>query len=83
VKGVGQRGRGAEGQRGRGAEAGGSLSSRQAWFTKSVPGQPALHRENLSKKPKDKKKNKTKKQTKKKKEKEKEREGKKILWKRR
>ena len=30
------------------AEAGGSLSSRPAWSTKQVPGQPGLHREMLS-----------------------------------
>jgi hypothetical protein len=30
------------------AEAGGSLSSRPAWSTKWVPGQPGLHRETLS-----------------------------------
>jgi hypothetical protein len=30
------------------AEAGGFLSSRPAWFTKWVPGQPGLHRETLS-----------------------------------
>jgi hypothetical protein len=28
-------------------EAGGSLSSRPAWSTKQVPGQPGLHRETL------------------------------------
>ncbi|WP_353803043.1 hypothetical protein, partial [Acinetobacter baumannii] len=32
------------------AEAGGYLSSRPAWSTESVPGQPGLHRENLSQK---------------------------------
>ena len=32
------------------AEAGGFLSSRPAWSTKSVPGQPELHRETLSRK---------------------------------
>jgi hypothetical protein len=32
------------------AEAGGFLSSRPAWSTKWVPGQPGLHREILSKK---------------------------------
>jgi hypothetical protein len=32
----------------RGAEAGGFLSSRPAWSTKWVPGQPGLHRETLS-----------------------------------
>ena len=31
-------------------EAGGSLSSRPAWSTESVPGQPRLHRETLSEK---------------------------------
>jgi hypothetical protein len=37
------------------AEAGGFLSSRPAWSTKWVPGQPGLHRETLSrKKPKNK-----------------------------
>jgi hypothetical protein len=30
------------------AEAGGFLSSRPAWFTEWVPGQPGLHRETLS-----------------------------------
>jgi hypothetical protein len=30
------------------AEAGGFLSSRPAWSTESVPGQPGLHRETLS-----------------------------------
>ena len=30
------------------AEAGRSLISRPAWSTKQVPGQPGLHRENLS-----------------------------------
>jgi hypothetical protein len=34
------------------AEAGGFLSSRPAWSTKWVPGQPGLHRENLSQKTK-------------------------------
>jgi hypothetical protein len=38
-------------------EAGGFLSSRPAWSTKCVPGQPGLHRETLSQK------NKTNKQT--------------------
>jgi hypothetical protein len=32
------------------AEAGGSLSSRPAWSTEWVPGQPGLHRETLSRK---------------------------------
>jgi hypothetical protein len=32
------------------AEAGGFLSSRPAWFTEWVPGQPELHRETLSQK---------------------------------
>jgi hypothetical protein len=36
------------------AEAGGSLSSRPAWSTKWVPGQPRLHRETLSQKTKNK-----------------------------
>jgi hypothetical protein len=41
------------------AEAGGFLSSRPAWSTEWVPGQPGLHRETLSwKKPKKKKKKK-------------------------
>jgi hypothetical protein len=46
------------------AEAGGFLSSRPAWSTKWVPGQPGLHRETLSQKTKKEKKkqNKTKKQ---------------------
>jgi hypothetical protein len=61
----------------RGAEAGGSLSSRPAWSTEWVPGQPGLHRETLSRKNK----NKTKqKQTKKKRKKEKKRKEKKR-WK--
>jgi hypothetical protein len=38
------------------AEAGGFLSSRPAWSTKWVPGQPGLHRETLSQKKKKKKK---------------------------
>jgi hypothetical protein len=38
------------------AEAGGFLSSRSAWSTKWVPGQPGLHRETLSRKTKKKKK---------------------------
>ena len=38
------------------AEAGRFLSSRTAWFTECVPGQPGLHRETLSRK--NKKKNK-------------------------
>jgi hypothetical protein len=48
------------------AEAGGFLSSRPAWSTEWVPGQPGLHRETLSQKKT--KKNKKKKQKKKKKE---------------
>jgi hypothetical protein len=40
------------------AEAGGFLSSRPAWSTKLVPGQPGLHREMLSQKTKTKTKNK-------------------------
>jgi hypothetical protein len=32
------------------AEAGGFLSSRPAWSTEQVPGQPGLHRETLSQK---------------------------------
>jgi hypothetical protein len=36
------------------AEAGGFLSSRPAWSTKLVPGQPGLHRETLSQKNKQK-----------------------------
>ena len=36
------------------AEAGGFLSSRPAWFTEWVPGQPGLHRETLSRKTKNK-----------------------------
>jgi hypothetical protein len=32
------------------AEAGGFLSSRPAWSTERVPGQPGLHRETLSRK---------------------------------
>jgi hypothetical protein len=38
------------------AEAGGFLSSRPAWSTEWVPGQPGLHRETLSRKTKKKKK---------------------------
>jgi hypothetical protein len=34
------------------AEAGGSMSSRLAWFTVQVPGQPGLHRETLYQKTK-------------------------------
>jgi hypothetical protein len=34
------------------AEAGGFLSSRPAWSTKGVPGQPGLYRETLSQKDK-------------------------------
>jgi hypothetical protein len=37
------------------AEAGGFLSSRPAWSTEWVPGQPGLHRETLSRKTKKKK----------------------------
>jgi hypothetical protein len=37
------------------AEAGGFLSSRPAWSTELVPGQPGLHRETLSQKKKKKK----------------------------
>jgi hypothetical protein len=37
-------------------EAGGFLSSRPAWSTKWVPGQPGLYRETLSQKTKKKKK---------------------------
>jgi hypothetical protein len=44
------------------AEAGGFLSSRPAWSTEWVPGQPELHRETLSQKKNKKQKNKTKKQ---------------------
>jgi hypothetical protein len=49
------------------AEAGGFLSSRPAWSTEWVPGQPGLHRETLSRKNKTKQ-NKTKHKTKQKKE---------------
>jgi hypothetical protein len=46
------------------AEAGGFLSSRPAWSTELVPGQPGLYRETLSQKIKKKRKqNKTKNQT--------------------
>jgi hypothetical protein len=38
------------------AEAGGFLSSRPAWSTEGVPGQPGLQRETLSRKTKKKKK---------------------------
>jgi hypothetical protein len=54
------------------AEGGEFLSSRPAWSSKWVPGQPELHRETLSGKTKNKKQNKTKK-TKRKKERKKER----------
>jgi hypothetical protein len=40
------------------AEAGGFLSSRPAWSTEWVPGQPGLHRETLSRKTEEKKKKK-------------------------
>jgi hypothetical protein len=40
------------------AEAGGFLSSRPAWSTEWIPGQPGLHRETLSRKTKQKKKKK-------------------------
>jgi hypothetical protein len=40
------------------AEAGGFLSSKPAWSTEGVPGQPGLHRETLSQKKKKKKKRK-------------------------
>jgi hypothetical protein len=43
------------------AEAGRFLSSRPAWSTKWVPGQPGLHRETLSQKTKKEKKKKTRK----------------------
>ena len=36
------------------AEAGASLSSRPAWSTERIPGQPGLHRETLSPKTKNK-----------------------------
>jgi hypothetical protein len=42
------------------AEAGGLLSSRPAWSTEWVPGQPELHRETLSRKTNKTKQNKTK-----------------------
>jgi hypothetical protein len=42
------------------AEAGGFLSSRPAWSTEWVPGQPGLHRETLSQKKNKKKKKKKK-----------------------
>jgi hypothetical protein len=45
------------------AEAGGFLSSRPAWSTKWVPGQPGLHRETLSRKTKKKKKEKERKKS--------------------
>jgi hypothetical protein len=41
------------------AEAGGFLSSRPAWSTEQVPGQPGLHRETLSRKTKKTKQNKS------------------------
>jgi hypothetical protein len=43
------------------AEAGGFLSSRPAWSTERVPGQPGLHRKTLSQKIQKKKKKKKKK----------------------
>jgi hypothetical protein len=46
------------------AEAGGFLSSRPAWSTKWVPGQPGLYRETLSRKNQKKKKKKKKKKLK-------------------
>jgi hypothetical protein len=46
------------------AEAGRCLSSKSAWSTKWVPGQPGLYRETLSRKTKNKQTNKTNKQTK-------------------
>jgi hypothetical protein len=49
------------------AEAGGFLSSRPAWSTERVPGQPGLHRETLSQKTKQKTKQKKKEKRKKKK----------------
>jgi hypothetical protein len=51
------------------AEAGGFLSSRPAWSTERVPGQPGLHRENPTQ-GKKKKKERKRKKNKKKKEKE-------------
>jgi hypothetical protein len=47
------------------AEAGGFLSSRPAWSTKGVPGQPGLYRETLSSKTNKQTKTKKKKKTKK------------------
>jgi hypothetical protein len=47
------------------AEAGEFLSSRPAWSTERVPGQPGLHRETLSRKTKKKKKKKERKEKKK------------------
>ena len=44
------------------AEAGGFLSSRLAWSTECVPGQPGLHRETLSQNTKKKKKKKKRKE---------------------
>jgi hypothetical protein len=49
------------------AEAGEFLSSRPAWSTELVPGQPGLHRETLSRKQTNKQTNKKPKQKKKKK----------------
>jgi hypothetical protein len=46
------------------AEASEFLSLRPAWSTKGVPGQPGLHRETLSQKPKKKKKEKKRKEKK-------------------
>jgi hypothetical protein len=43
-------------------EAGGFLSSRPAWSTELIPGQPELHRETMSQKNKNKNKNKQTKQ---------------------
>ena len=62
------------------AEAGGFLSSRPAWSTEWVAGQPGLHRETLSRKNKNKTKTKQKKERKEKKRKEKKRKEKKDGW---
>ena len=48
------------------AEAGRFLSSRPAWSTEGVPGQPGLHREALSQKKENKKKKKRRRKKKKK-----------------
>jgi hypothetical protein len=64
------------------AEVGGFLSSRPAWSTERVPGQPVLNRETLSQKQKKKKQKKEKKREKeRRRERERERERERlIIW---